>query len=71
MPDETLIRLRMLTCPEVRREAGFPETGPLSVQQIADFSGLSKTSVQRIMAGGLRKLRSAAINAGIAPSSDN
>ena len=65
-PDETRILLALLDCQEVRDRAGLPSVGvPLSLGQIADWTGMSKTSVHRIVANGLRKIERAMAERGI------
>ena len=65
-PDQTRILLALLDCPEVRDRAGLPPVGqPLSLGQISDWTGLSKTSVHRVVANGLRKIERAMAVRGI------
>ncbi len=70
MPDDRLILLSMLACPEVRRNAGLPETGPLTLGQISAFTGIPISTLDRVTQDALRKLRRQLANLGIEPENE-
>ena len=55
--DELLIRLFLLSVPECRVRAGLPARGPLTLQQVADYVGVSRQAISQTERQAFRKIR--------------
>lgn len=58
-PLEKNVVLALLSRPQFRRWAGLPESGPLTLQQIADCLDVSPQTIQGIEARARLKLKEA------------
>lgn len=52
-----VLTLAMLNCPEFRRSAGLPLTGPLTFEQISICTGIPISTLHGIYNSALRKMR--------------
>lgn len=56
MTDEREILLALLAVPECRVRAGLPASGPLSLRQIARYTGYGVTTIRKIEQRAIRKM---------------